>query len=210
MTELKNTYGQAAIELGDFTDGIDPMDIQAITLEGVAPEVENQVDASTAAYKKLKNSMIDLQMTSKQMATAIRSTLVNAFSGLGNLIGRELANDNPKASLMAFLGGIASMVGEMAISIGTSMLAMFNLMANPSPGLAIALIAGGIGLVALGAYATSTAAQINSKSNEVGGGASMPRFADRDASMQGEWRIRGADLVYVLDKQGYRSSVVGG
>lgn len=159
-------------------------------------------------YGKLQKSMIKIGMTAQQIGNQIRSSITSAFTGLGRVIGNLLSGSNLESTLLGFLGGIAVQVGEMAVGIGLAMLGIQKSLASFSPW---AAIGAGVALIALGTFAQNRAAQIGSQSGGGSdGGGSMPRWADKDVSLNGEWRIRGADLVYVLDKQGYRSSVVGG
>lgn len=159
-------------------------------------------------YGRLNKSMVKIGLTAQQIGNMIRSSITSAFTGLGRVIGNLLSGSNLESTLLGFLGGIAVQVGEMAVGIGLAMLGIQKSLASFSPW---AAIGAGVALIALGTFAQNRAAQIGSQSGGGSdGGGSMPRWADKDVSPNGEWRIRGADLVYVLDKQGYRSSVVGG
>lgn len=154
------------------------------------------------AYK----GMIDLEMSARQVAAGIRNALIGAFSGIGKAIATAIEGGNVEAVLLATIGSIATQLGELLIGIGVGMLALKESIKDP-----IAAIAAGVALVALGSLASSKAQSITSSAGSGGGGSSvrMDRPSD-NINMSGELVIRGADLVYVLNKQGYRSSTVGG
>lgn len=205
-TDLGNQADKAFMDFAFASE--EAADAIALTTEAIDPETQTKIDEAVEGWKKWKEGLIDLEMTAKQKASMIRSNLVSAFSGLGRVIGNALSGSNLEATLLGFLGGIAVQVGEMAVAIGVAMLGIEAALKGLGP---FGAIAAGLALIALGTYAQNRSAEIGSQVNGGGGGGgSMPRWADKDVTLTGEWRIRGSDLVYVLDKQGYRSSVVGG
>jgi hypothetical protein len=156
------------------------------------------------------------ESAAKKRGVRIGQALVNGFNaaikGIADALVVAFSGGNWWAALLDTLGNVAIELGTLIIGIGIGLQSIKKALENwagENPALAIAA---GVALVGLGVAMKTGAASIASGGG--GGGSnvqsSMPRFADKDASMNGEWRIRGADLVYVLDKQGYRSSIVGG
>lgn len=205
-TDLGNQADKAFMDFAFASE--EAADAIALTTEAIDPETQTKIDEAVEGWKKWKEGLTDLEMTTRQKANMIRSLITGAFSGLGRVIGNALSGSNIEATLLGFLGGIAVQVGEMAVAIGVAMLKIRETLFGGNP---FAAIAAGVALIALGVYAQNRSAEIGSQAGGgAGGGSSMPRWADRDVTLTGDWRIRGSDLVYVLDKHGYSRSVLGG
>lgn len=146
----------------------------------------------------------------KMIGQALLNGFRTAVRGIGEVLAAAFSGGNWQAALLDTIGNIAIQLGGLVIAIGIGVESIKEALLNPFSSGPAAIMAG-IALVALGAAAKAGAASIASSNggSSTGGGGSLPRFADRDMT-SGEWRIRGADLVYVLNKQGYRGVVAGG
>jgi hypothetical protein len=102
-------------------------------------------------------------------------------------------------ALKQFLGSALQQLGSALIAINTGKLALTKV--PPPAGIAI-----GAGLIAVGA-ALSKSSQNNLSALSSTGGFSSPGFSGgginggQNINLSGQFRVRGADLVYVLDRE---------
>lgn len=142
---------------------------------------------------------------------AFMNSFRRVVHGIGDVIATAFMGGNWQSALLDTIGNIAVELGGIIVAIGIGVESIKEALTNPFTA-GPAAIAAGVALIGLGAAFKAAAGALASGGGGGGGGGSgpMPRFSDRDLSLTGEWRIRGSDLVYVLDKQGYSRSVLGG
>jgi len=145
----------------------------------------NQLNAMLAKSKQVNDDI------TQDMRAAISSTASSLGTLIGDLInGQEAAGD----SLLKFLGKIIGQVGQMAIALGSMLLAIDMSLADPlNPALAIELIGAGVIAVAIGEVFTNA-----SKSSSAASGStssSSSNTFDTRATQAGLYQNQTIELV---------------
>ena len=152
-----------------------------------------------------------------QLAVGIGQALGNALAGTQNL-GSALAS-----VLLSTIGSIATQLGELAIGIGIGVAGIRASLKTLNP---VAALAAGVALVALGAFASSTASSIASggasgsasyssgasRSTDYSRGANVGPAAQQTINViiSGELKASGRDLSLVLKEKDYRQKRIQG
>lgn len=157
------------------------------------------------------DAMLQVQQRSEKLAKTLSHSLGGAVIGLAEGFGQLAAGMNVNMGAVALdaIGSMAVQLGSVLIAEGIAIEAFKESLASLNGATAIAA---GVALVAAGTAFKATAANIASSGGRSQGAAAppMPRMADNNITLNGEWKIRGADLIYLLEKQGYRKAVAGG
>lgn len=151
-----------------------------------------------------------LQARVDKLSHSLNMGLTDAFVSAGTAMGQFFAGVDVNGGAVALdsIGTMAIQLGGLLIAQGVAVEAFKESLATLNGG---AAIAAGVALVAAGSAFKSAAGKIASSGSGAGAGSAPPMARPADQIMLGgEFKIRGADLIYLLDKQGYRKSTVGG
>jgi hypothetical protein len=132
----------------------------------------------------------------------------SALAGIGQALGSAISgSENLGRGLLKVFGGILVQLGEMVLAAGLGVEAFKKSLQSLN---GVVAIAAGVGLIALG---TAISGSIKSLGSSAGGGSrgSSPSGSSGsrgsiesnglEIKMGGEWRIQGADLVYIFNRQ---------
>lgn len=190
----------------------------------IAPLETDKLEASAA---KIKSIYGDMKTTVIDFSAVFQDSMAGAASGLGESLGQMLAGSASFSDLGAFVGqtmaDMAISVGNIAIGVGVAALGIGTALktAISTPAGAIAAIAAGTALVALGSWAKSSLSSAASGGggtySSSGGGSydtgtpsAAPqniRSAPMTIYVNGEFRAAGRDLVAVIDKNAQRKAI---
>lgn len=159
------------------------------------------------------------------MAAINAAPIINeAFIALGTGLGEALGNmasgiggaEQITGMLLGVFGNMAIQLGQLAIATGIAVIGIKKALMSLNPAVAIAA---GVALVALGTMVSNKAKSIASGGGGGGsiGSAVEPRRPDRIAEKDGErivvdvnMKVRGSDLVSVINEQGRKDSKTKG
>jgi len=129
-------------------------------------------DAHTMTNKMLKEEMDKMKQWTDFVQSAISTVISGSANLIGNLLGDLITGQSDAfSSALGFIGNIVGQVGQMAIALGSTMLAMLLLTTTPSIPGALALIGLGIAAVGIG-KAISNISKSSSSSGSSGYGSS--------------------------------------
>lgn len=182
-------------------------------------QIKNAVKKATPAFSELENKIVEFNRNASEI---IQRGTVSAFAAIGDAIGNALINgtnifQGVGIALLRVVGQVATQLGEAAIAIGISMIAIKASFSNP-----YTAIAAGVALVAigsaLGAIATKAVNPSSSGTSEVSGQGSSGRSSFSGggqpsvSSRGGEFvfRIRGRELIGVIENELAASKRLGG
>jgi hypothetical protein len=207
------------------TQPIGNLQSQGAIVQTQAPTAENSIpniitDADAQLGVKLANMQARLQEFSQSANDIIQNGIANAFIGLGQVIGDGLSggtNTLQKVGqvLIGSFANIITQLGQLAIKTGTQMLAI-KLAFNGFG--ALGMIAAGTALVALGSAFSKQSQAIGSNlgsggggtGSSVGGGGVNNNFSQSfSANREIILRVRGRDLVAVLNNQNNFNNALG-
>jgi TP901 family phage tail tape measure protein len=107
-----------------------------------------------------------LMITGLQVVQTLVGAVTDAFAALGDGIGKSMANaEDAFSGLLNVIVGVFQQIGKLLITASTFLMFVPGLQ-----GLALGLLAGGIGLNALGGYITEKQRQKQSSANMASGG----------------------------------------
>jgi hypothetical protein len=188
---------QADIQLPEGIAGINPIKIPPID------------DESKNAF------LLSLQEFANNVAGILESGIENTIGDFAFAIGDALASGGNvlKAAGGALLGGIAAILnqlGQLAIATGVTIGGIKKALLTLNPAVAIGA---GVALVALAGFVSNKAKSLGggvgsgggSGGGSVGAGVSSQSFGGSGFSsnamnLNGEFTVRGTDLVYVLNR----------
>jgi hypothetical protein len=145
---------------------------------------------------------------------------IQAISGLADAFGQAVAGGQDfGASILSIFGGFMKQLGQLMITTSIMAKKFQAQLFTPGPG----AIAAGIALVALGSAFSSKASKMTQSMGSGGGGGSastsmggrgmstdVTRLAGPPVNIEGEFQIRGRDLVMVLEKTNYSNTKTRG
>ena len=187
-------------------------------------QLEEKLPASyDIIMQEIKESIVAMQMISEQIIAMGTQSLIGLTSAFGELAatwgqvesgGREFG-----ASILSIFGGFMKQLGQLMITTSIMAKKFQAQLFTPGPG----AIAAGIALVALGsAFSKKASAMTQSMGSGGGGGTAstsmggrgmstdVTRLAGPPVNIEGEFQIRGRDLVMVLEKANYSNSKTRG
>ena len=176
----------------NFFDG----DVETATLEEINAFFRKVGEKIIIEKKKLTEDVNDV-------GDALKATIANAFTGLGQAIGDILSNEgNFGDKFIGLIGAFMQTFGAAIIGIGVAALKLEESLASGQAWLAIGA---GIALVAAGAVL----ANVGKKGVDGQGGTTTrsattsatttPSSTQGDGSGQAGWRLDGQDLVFALE-----------
>jgi TP901 family phage tail tape measure protein len=123
-------------------------------------------------FAKIPQDVLDsyknatLMITGLQVVQTLVGAVTDAFAALGDGIGKSMANaEDAFSGLLNVIVGVFQQIGKLLITASTFLMFVPGLQ-----GLALGLLAGGIGLNALGGYITEKQRQKQSSANMASGG----------------------------------------
>lgn len=169
----------------------------------------------TADMANLETLLEELKEKAEQIKTetqfiedAFESMTMNIAESLGNAIGNtENLGEGLKMAVLGSLGAMMVQLGKMAIQTGITIGAIKKALMSLNP---VVAIAAGVALVALGSAVTSRMRSMGGGGSG-GGGYNPPGKLPSEVHVQisGQAKIRGRDLVYVIEREDYRRSRAG-
>lgn len=182
-------------------------------------QIKNAVKKATPAFAELEQKIMEFNSNASEI---IQRGTVAAFSAIGDAIGNALVNGTNLfqgigSALLRVVGQVATQLGEAAIAIGISMIAIKASFSNP-----YTAIAAGVALVALGsalgAIATNAVSSTSTGAGEVsgqgsGGRSSFSGGGQPSVSSAGGtfvFKIRGRELIGVIENELNASKRLGG
>ena len=145
------------------------------------------------------------ETTGKKLGQAVRSGLINAFTGLGQAIGDAISGSESFGDgLLKVLGAFMSAFGAAIIAVGVGLLNLEAGLGSLNP---FQIIAGGVALVAAGAVVSGLASGgvggAGASSGSSGGGTAQTSVTPSASRTQGAntrlvATVKGQDLRFVL------------
>ena len=236
--ERKEEIKEEAKKLGDetansFSEGF-TMRLQEMGSVGVISALAPAAITAKDSMMGLKNalSLVNVEMlTLEQMGERIGKVVMDlsepikmfgsqAIGGLADAFGSAIAGgENFGASILSIFGGFMKQLGQLMIGTAISAQKFMATLLVPGP----AALAAGIALVALGSAFTKKASNMTQSMGSGGGGGSastsmggrgmstdVTRLAGPPVNIEGEFQIRGRDLVMVLEKTNYSNTKTRG
>jgi hypothetical protein len=211
---LDKWFKDAAVSNGSLLD-LTPVTKVKTFKDGPLSKVAMDMEKVNQSVKKsaagINNSILGIGKQFLDMSPVIESGLEGLTVGLANVLG-DLASgmgsvNDFGAALLGGIGAMATQLGELAIATGITVSGIKAALEDLNPAVAIAA---GIALVVLGRAVSNKARSIGSGGGRSGGsvGTSSPALRDTlgngkktvVAMPEGQWRIDGRDLVYVVEK----------
>jgi hypothetical protein len=167
----------------------------------------------TGEYKKTYEKMTDDMIQFNDMLSEIvNNTLRNTFAGIGEAIGSGAGLKGALSNIAGVIGTGIGEIGKLMIAWGVAQIAFdtaLKAIFGGGPAAGAAAIVAGTALVAAGAAVSRAQGALSDSIGGGGGsgGSTGPRGSftggatGQSIGVQGEFRIRGEDLVYVLDRQ---------
>lgn len=180
-------------------------------------DLENSIDKM---HSSAKNGMVDL---ADSINNLIENSIIVSFQSLGDALGSGDFGEGMKAGLMSLMG-LLEQFGSALIATGIASLALKSVLANPIA----AIVAGSALLIAAAAAKAAISSaqdfadggivygETFARVGEYAGANTNPEviaplnklkdiLGDRSGGgelrLAGEFKIRGKDLVYIIDKQ---------
>jgi hypothetical protein len=234
MQKVEEDLGEAGDEAGKaFVDGF-TMRLQEMGSVGVISALAPAAITAKDSMMGLKNALnlVNVEMlTLEQMGERIGKVIMDlsepikmfgsqAIGGLADAFGSAIAGgENFGASILSIFGGFMKQLGQLMIGTAISAQKFMATLLVPGP----AALAAGIALVALGSAFTKKASGMTQSMGSGGGGGSastsmggrgmstdVTRLAGPPVNIEGEFQIRGRDLVMVLEKTNYSNTKTRG
>jgi hypothetical protein len=209
-TDVNKIIGEDDMRLDPYQDS---RDIEKAN-DDAAASFENVRDA---AYKFLATqegfagyglAYIDMSEKIKKATVDFTPVIQSALSGIAQAFGQAVSGSEEVGNtLLRVLGGVLVQLGEMILASGLGVEAFKASLETLDGPVAIAA---GIALIALGSAISSSISSLGSNPTGKGGGnaASSARnnitnWRDQipEINLQGEFTVRGNDLVYVFNRQ---------
>lgn len=208
--DLKVNVNGSSEGYKDFFGAVDQVnDALALEAEEIDPALTAETDRLIAAHNRLKTSMSSTAMSAQAMGRIMRTAYVDVLSGISKALG-ELATgggiQSLEKTLLSTFGGIMTQLGEMAITVGVSLLKIKEALMTLNP---YAAIGAGVALIALGTYFSAKSASIGSSIGGSSGGSGssgVSTLGRGDTREQLVARVSGTDLLMVLQRQGAQDS----
>jgi phage-related protein len=234
MQKVEEDLGEAGDEAGKaFVEGF-TMRLQEMGSVGVISALAPAAITAKDSMMGLKNalSLVNVEMlTLEQMGERIGKVIMDlsepikmfgsqAIGGLADAFGSAISGgENFGASILSIFGGFMKQLGQLMIGTAISAQKFMATLLVPGP----AALAAGIALVALGSAFTKKASNMTQSMGSGGGGGSastsmggrgmstdVTRLAGPPVNIEGEFQIRGRDLVMVLEKTNYSNTKTRG
>jgi hypothetical protein len=133
----------------------------------------------------------------------------SGLSGIGRALGSAISGSQKLGdALLGVLGGVLVQLGEMLITAGVGVEAFKTSLRTLQGPIAIAA---GVALIALGSAISSSISNLGSSNGRSSDGASTRSFqgakagnfntAGLEIQVGGEFRVRGQDLIYIINRQ---------
>lgn len=191
-------------------------DLRKIYAERIS-DLENSIDKM---HSSAKNGMVDI---ADSINNLIENSIITSFQSLGDALGSGDFGEGMKAGLMSLMG-LLEQFGSALIATGIASLALKSVLANPIA----AIVAGSALLIAAAAAKAAISSaqdfadggivygETFARVGEYAGANTNPEviaplnklkdiLGDRSGGgelrLAGEFKIRGKDLVYIIDKQ---------
>jgi hypothetical protein len=230
LREALNLYTALDTSLGETPEPQRPQaqtldtNLQATGLQNIDLSIPEAVlQRPITQISELQLRMLEaLTAFNTQMDNIIRNNIANTFVGIGEAIGNALSGaanlgDSLAKVLLSAIGNVLTQLGQLAITIGTTLQKIEVSLSKLKPGIAIAA---GVAAIALGSVFKSGAAKIGGNfSGGVGGGGSTGgRSFGGGGGFGGAqpfsgnltFTIRGNDLVAVVKNAIDQTSIFGG
>lgn len=201
FNKVQEEAKKATEEIGKFVTGFNP--VAKLPEKVDVPQwMKDYVAGLDKGKKLIEQKMIDI-------GGIVSSGIASLAESIGTAFATQNFNNFGK-NLIDALASFAQQLGGLMIASGVGILALKS--GNP-----VAMIAGGAALVAIGAAVKSTMGSLKSMPNPSSGvgGSSGGSFRNnsgsitssgREIQVAGEVRIKGADLVYIINRQGQLNS----
>ncbi len=194
----------------------DKKEIDTLTLAPI--ELKPLDESMTALDQQLKRGEQATQTFVEAQKSLMDTSVANFATGFGEMMGQMMLGnagiEDFGAMILSTIGGFIAQLGQLIIMAGTSMLGLQSMFADPlNPGAAIAAIAAGALLVAVGTAIQgigSSASKSSGSSVSASGGGTIDTRQNTSTATQvfGEFKIKGADLVAVIGKENVRRATV--
>ena len=195
----------------------DKKEIDTLTLAPI--ELKPLDESLSLLEQKLERGRQATQTFVEAQKSLMDTSVANFATGFGEMMGQMMLGnagiEDFGAMILSTIGGFIAQLGQIIIMAGTSMLGLQSMFANPlNPGAAIAAIAAGALLVAVGTaiqgIGSSASKSSGSSVSASDGGGTIDTRQNTSTATQvfGEFKIKGADLVAVIGKENVRKATV--
>lgn len=208
---LKQPMDKSLELMQQYRDRIN--NVQLIDPDKLVPK--NRIDAVIERFKTLgQGGEREMSKMSEAINSALNGGVADALTNFADLVGNIAAGtvsgfENIFSSIMGIVADFLSQFGKALISAGVAAIAFDALIENP-----FAAVAAGVALVAAAAAVKGTLSKglsgAGSAGASGGGGSSHRGGLSGGLSLNGEFVIRGQDLVYIVGKGQAKQHRMGG
>lgn len=191
--------------------------------EGALATIANigaEIEVPATLILDTDEAVEDIIDLSQEIESALNSTFASVGQAFGELVADLATGDNAWGNFaqagLTVLGDLAQQVGKLAVGIGTAALGLEASLSNPlDPAAAIAAIAAGTALIALGAMVKKVGGNVNNYSASAGvasgsysGSAPGSSYATQQLNVHvtGELVAKGSTLTAVLNNEKNRTN----